>query len=1089
MEHTSSSQPTKTDDHHEEGPPSCDTLKKMTALAPQPHDDEGKTQAPKPTLSAVDEEIGGPAPHQQTDFPADDQERRAPSSPSACVADKWVTPKCSTHEFPNSATLAPSGGDDGSALLADQGKGGQQEQDILIHDGERTSQRDPAKTGDEQVQRHVDVVVAQVTELLAVCRSIASATAITSSKEDSDEEDYDFLDSPKFADKKTFCSSTNVDTATAGSSAAESEVTRGLAARSHCSPELDHNETGETGGGFDHNVEKLLDALTSPSVGSALHDLLTFLDDETKGSGGTSPAGPLPEGGAAVSLVSTTYLRSVLSSESIVSTTYLRSVLSRFYECILYKADRFLDQRELVQKFPKIPHHATGFLKKMSRKLQSWLEGEERDRWATAETRLGECRATTGDEAEAGSGSAPGGAFSGSTIGRSDCHFLTCGAGERILVPSTSDEAGEGRLRDLSEKVFKVLGSDMFRFSITNTERVEKESFLLHMALVLEYVANLEPEGGTGAPPDPPLTRTGFLVMRLQEQARELRGSFFFVQGHGERMTNWLHKLRTLKNKQIFDAFECQLRTSTSEGGADLRERCRKKLDIVLQQANTSNAVVANHFENFRESSANKNESSCCPASPEVEEPSLTSLLLDGPPKPTASSFSREDKWRSLRQPELRAGIMRALDLVPTAFILTTDTIAAILQTHFPEVVSVCRFLVKSTCADIRPEALLQLSEPDGFERMLDAWPLPFPWTRSQHGAHRFGKFSEISLEKKHQSRQLMVSFIDEQGRFTEVAADCFLRKHAREDVSDAALTGFLRTGHLAYPNYAEARLVDEKNKNNSSGSGSSGSSSSGVAGSSSAQGGVAVEGLLASLGHQEPILAGTEASAGTDPTTATLEAFIRSAGAGGGEENTASSSSMNTSLGQGGHDHDAGSVVRTKEESTKRPPSSADVDAILQLAGLTVPDRTASADGLQTGQDEQTAHATRTNRKWAPPKKPDKDFLEAIDVMLRPSDGAAGGGDERSENETNVNEALADLANTGVITAPAPQEVPRLPEAEGATTTTHITSILTTTSRVTEGTPATAAWEPGTTTAIVTTGAPVVIIFMDEQGLGPRRA
>eukprot|EP00392_Amoebophrya_sp_AT5.2_P005526 g5535.t1 len=1028
-------------------------------------------------------------------------------------------------------------------------------------------------------------VVACVTELLAVCRSIASATAISSAKEDSDEEDYDFLDSPKFAEKKAVSSSR--DAGSFRSSAADNlpngELQAGTPARQvgeTTGNDVDDSTTGknihavqEEGGGslmikpvaavelepgkngfalspksggsspaakrrktesatptqkkpdqptfvdldrcvwlvaelaseisernrraegvpqrrgvrqLDHQhatptedgVNKLLEALASPAVGRALCDMLTL--DETadtleyeyperrdafdrSGAGSSSQhaeqrhngrrngrgrgnsygskhggGGKRWGRGRGRSSRNRNNSRRTSNSKSprapqkqdekIVATQYLQSVLSRFYDSVLYKADKFLEQRELVQKFPQLLHHATDFLKKMSLKLQSWLEKEERERWKAAEDKLVE-------SCGGGRGGSGAGALSGSTIGSSEYDFVTCGATGKILVPST-DDLGEGRLRDLSEKVFKILGSDMFRFSITNTERVEKESFLLHMALVLEFVAKLQAEncgGGTGAPPDPPLTRTGFLVMRLQEQARELRGLFFFVQGHGERMANWLHKLRTQKNKQIMDGFERQLRTTSD--GASLLVQYRKKLDKVFQTEVKTRAHVATHFENYRESRSKEHMINRAPSGLEADFPALSSLLLGGP----ASTCSRGgDKWRSLLQPELRAGIARALDL-PTAFLLTTETLAAILQTHFPQVCLVCRFLVKTTCEEIiRPEALLQLSEADGFERMMDDWPLPFPWTRSQHGAHKFGNFSEISLEKKHKhgSQLLMVSFIDEQGLFIELSADRFLRRHASDQVSDAELSEFLRSGALAYPNYAAEKLN---------------SPTEDEARSASAKD-FSLGDLVARLPRPDTQLP----AGGPDASTAELEAFIRG-DADGGKASPAPATPC-------------GAVA-----SALVGPGVLEVDVILQLAGLSVPDRgnedeqllvhTEGAAAVQNSSSngaggdsalhqvtarslllgnapgtsapnsctggsswdsweghnyntgsttfEDTAQANRS-RKWAPPKKPDKDFLEAIDVMLRPSDGPGGSVGERSRlnEQSNVNEAIENLGH-----------------------------------------------------------------------------
>ncbi|CAD7961730.1 unnamed protein product [Amoebophrya sp. A25] len=46
-------------------------------------------------------------------------------------------------------------------------------------------------------------------------------------------------------------------------------------------------------------------------------------------------------------------------------------------------------------------------------------------------------------------------------------------------------------MRELAEGVFGVLCSGMFHFTVLNACRPAKETFLLHLAVVLEYVDGL----------------------------------------------------------------------------------------------------------------------------------------------------------------------------------------------------------------------------------------------------------------------------------------------------------------------------------------------------------------------------------------------------------------------------------------------------------------------------------------------------------------------------------------------------------------------------------------------------------------------
>ncbi|CAD7949152.1 unnamed protein product [Amoebophrya sp. A120] len=189
--------------------------------------------------------------------------------------------------------------------------------------------------------------------------------------------------------------------------------------------------------------------------------------------------------------------------------------------------------------------------------------------------------------------------------------------------------------------------------------------------------------------------------------------------------------------------------------------------------------------------------------------------------------------WRSLHQPAFRREVLKALRL-PNPPILRAQTIAEILRLHFQDVCEVCFFMVKPSDPKVdeatknfdigtTPGKNIQqeagAEDADQFEKVIEQWPLPLPWTRSPHGAHRFGKL-DVSLTRTKNSC-LRVCFVDN-NNFMEASPAEFLRRIVsptsaalREILTPNDFSNYLQGLLLPYLNYHDevVRRQEEKER------------------------------------------------------------------------------------------------------------------------------------------------------------------------------------------------------------------------------------------------------------------------------------
>ncbi|CAD7961728.1 unnamed protein product, partial [Amoebophrya sp. A25] len=205
-------------------------------------------------------------------------------------------------------------------------------------------------------------------------------------------------------------------------------------------------------------------------------------------------------------------------------------------------------------------------------------------------------------------------------------------------------------------------------------------------------------------------------------------------------------------------------------------------------------------------------------------------------PKAVLKAAVQPDCWRSLHQPDLRAAIVQLFGFPLPVCIVTAQTLAEILQAVGAQKVLVCHHLVKLDLSTDQPAASQDIHEADMFEQLLGDWPLPLPFNRSPHGAHKFGPF-DVSFSKKASAKasgpqEVYVSYVDPQDGWQEVRGRDFLRRVVTASIDGNDLQAFLLEGKVRYPNYLDVSLVSEEQPAGSSRSGNAAAVADGTTGS-----------------------------------------------------------------------------------------------------------------------------------------------------------------------------------------------------------------------------------------------------------------